>query len=37
MTIQAYYTWRLALTSGMRLAIEKSGADIVLSAHPTGA
>ena len=32
MTIQAYYTWRLAQTSGMRLAIEKDGADIVLAA-----
>ena len=32
MTIQAYYTWRLSQTSGMRLAIEKVGNDIVLAA-----
>jgi histidine phosphotransferase ChpT len=32
MTIQAYYTWRLASTSGMRLEILKDGADILLAA-----
>jgi histidine phosphotransferase ChpT len=32
MTIQAYYTWRLANTSGMRLEILKDGADILLAA-----
>jgi histidine phosphotransferase ChpT len=32
MTIQAYYTHRLALSSGMSIAIEKHGADIVLKA-----
>jgi histidine phosphotransferase ChpT len=36
MTIQAYYTWRLAHASGMRLAITKDNADVVLSAQ-TGA
>jgi len=34
MTIQAYYTWRLAHASGMRLAINKDDADVVLSAQP---
>ncbi len=34
MTIQAYYTWRLAGTSGMRLEILKDGDDILLSAKP---
>lgn len=34
MTIQAYYTWRLAGTAGMRLEILKDGADILLSAQP---
>ena len=34
MTIQAYYTWRLAGTAGMRLDISKADADIVLSARP---
>jgi len=34
MTIQAYYTWRLASTAGMRLEILKDGADILLSAKP---
>jgi histidine phosphotransferase ChpT len=33
MTIQAYYTWRLAHASGMRLAITKDNADVVLSAQ----
>lgn len=32
MTIQAYYTHRLAQSSGMTIAIEKSGADIILKA-----
>lgn len=34
MTIQAYYTWRLASSAGMRLEILKDGADILLSAKP---
>lgn len=34
MTIQAYYTWRLASTSGMRIEIVKDGADIILAAKP---
>jgi len=34
MTVQAYYTWRLAGTSGMRLEILKDGADILLAAGP---
>jgi len=34
MTIQAYYTWRLADTAGMRIEILKDGADILLSAKP---
>ena len=34
MSVQAYYAWRLAETAGMRLAIERSGADVVLSAEP---
>lgn len=34
MTIQPYYTWRLAVSSGMRLEIEHRGADIVLRARP---
>jgi histidine phosphotransferase ChpT len=32
MTIQAYYTWRLAQTAGMTLSIVKDGPDILLSA-----
>lgn len=32
MTIQAYYTWRLATTAGMSLSIVKDGADVLLSA-----
>src|SRR5262249_8964566 len=32
LSIQAYYTWRLAGTSKMRLEIAKEGADIVLAA-----
>lgn len=34
MTIQAYYTWRLAASAGMQLAIAKDGSDIVLTALP---
>ena len=34
LTIQAYYTARLAATVGMALEIVKDGADIVLRAHP---
>jgi histidine phosphotransferase ChpT len=34
MTIQAYYTWRLAHASGMKLAINKDGADVLLVAQP---
>jgi histidine phosphotransferase ChpT len=32
MTIQAYYTWRLAQSAGMSLSIVKDGPDILLSA-----
>jgi histidine phosphotransferase ChpT len=32
MTIQAYYTWRLAQAAGMQLSIVKDGADVLLSA-----
>jgi histidine phosphotransferase ChpT len=35
MTIQAYYTWRLASTANMRISITKDGADIVLVAAQT--
>jgi histidine phosphotransferase ChpT len=34
MSIQAYYTWRLAASSRMRLEIARDGADIVLAARP---
>jgi histidine phosphotransferase ChpT len=34
MSIQAYYTWRLASSSRMRLEITKEGADILLAATP---
>lgn len=34
LNIQAYYTWRLANVTAMRLEIVKSGDDIVLSAKP---
>src|SRR5690606_33499863 len=34
LTIQAYYTWRLAGSAGMRLSVNKEGDDIVLSAYP---
>jgi histidine phosphotransferase ChpT len=36
MSIQAYYTWRLADNAAMRLEILKDGADILLSAKPQG-
>jgi histidine phosphotransferase ChpT len=36
MSIQAYYTWRLAGNAAMRLEILKDGADILLSAKPQG-
>lgn len=36
LSIQAYYTWRLAASSRMRLSIAKEGADIVLIAKPAG-
>ena len=36
MSIQAYYTWRLAAASKMRLDIAKDGADVLLTAKPTG-
>ena len=32
MTIQAYYTWRLASTANMAITIAKDGADVVLAA-----
>lgn len=34
MSIQAYYTWRIAQSAGMRLEILKDGADILLVAQP---
>ena len=34
MTIQAYYTWRLASTAGMQITISKDVADVVLVAAP---
>jgi histidine phosphotransferase ChpT len=34
MTIQAYYTWRLAGSAGMRLEITKDGADVIVAARP---
>jgi histidine phosphotransferase ChpT len=36
MSIQAYYTWRLAVASKMRLDIAKEGADVIIGARPTG-
>ena len=36
MSVQAYYTWRLAQDTGMRIAIVKDGADILLQALPSG-
>lgn len=35
MSIQAYYTWRIAQTAQMRLEILKDNADILLVAKPT--
>lgn len=35
MTIQAYYTWRLAAACSMRLEIHRNGSDIVLRACST--
>jgi histidine phosphotransferase ChpT len=34
LSIQAYYTWRLAASSKMRLDIAKEGADIAMTAKP---
>ncbi len=34
MTIQAYYTWRLAASAEMRIDIVKDGADILVTASP---
>jgi histidine phosphotransferase ChpT len=34
LSIQAYYTWRLAAASKMRLEIAKEGADVLLRAKP---
>jgi histidine phosphotransferase ChpT len=34
MSIQAYYTWRLAASSRMRITIAREGADIILLAKP---
>ena len=36
MTIQAYYTWRLASTTRMKLEILADGDDIILLAKPLG-
>lgn len=36
MNIQAYYTWRLAGTTAMRITIQKDGTDVVLLAAPAG-
>jgi histidine phosphotransferase ChpT len=36
MSIQAYYTWRLAASARMRLEIAKDGGDILLAARPMG-
>jgi histidine phosphotransferase ChpT len=33
LSIQAYYTWRLAASSKMRLELAKQGADVILSAR----
>jgi histidine phosphotransferase ChpT len=33
MTIQAYYTWRLAGTTRMRLDIQRDGADVIIAAR----
>jgi len=37
MTIQAYYTWRLAGSAGMRLEVLPDGPDVLLSAKPQSA
>ena len=37
MSIQSYYTWRLAAGTGMVIAITKSDADIIMSATPLAA
>jgi histidine phosphotransferase ChpT len=34
LTIQPYYTWRLAQTAGMRLDVTKNAADVLISAVP---
>jgi histidine phosphotransferase ChpT len=34
MNIQAYYTWRLAATTAMRIDIQKDGVDVILVAAP---
>lgn len=36
MSIQAYYTYRIAQTAGMKIEIMKDGADILLVAKPQG-
>src|SRR5262245_51846887 len=36
MSIQAYYTWRLAASARMRLAISRDAGDILLAARPLG-
>jgi histidine phosphotransferase ChpT len=36
MSIQAYFTWRLAASARMRLAISRDGGDILLAAKPIG-
>jgi histidine phosphotransferase ChpT len=36
LSIQAYYTWRLAASGRMRLDIAKDGADVLLSARTAG-
>lgn len=35
LSVQAYYTWRLAKSAGMRLEILKDGDDILLAAKPS--
>jgi histidine phosphotransferase ChpT len=34
MSVQAYYTWRLAGAAGLRITVAKDGPDVVLSARP---
>ena len=36
LTIQAYYTLRLAISSRMRIDIARDGADVLLRAKPLG-